>query len=140
VADMTDAEQQEIQRITETVDAEVAAIADDDIDSYLTLLSEDALFLPPGLPSIGGEELHTWLREFLEQWRIEWLAYNHNETEAGAVFAFHRFSYSWRLEPKGGGELRVSHGKGLHILRRSADDSWKIARKVWNDRPTPNTL
>ena len=132
--------QQERQRVNGVIDAEVAAIADDDIESYLALLTEDALFLPPGLPSIGGEELHAWLHEFLEQWRVEWLAFKHNETEVAGDLAFHRFSYSWRLEPKSGGELRVSHGKGLHILRRSADGDWKIARETWNDRPTPNTI
>jgi ketosteroid isomerase-like protein len=133
-------DEQEIKRVNDTVDVEVNAIADDDIDAYLAVLSEDALFLPPDLPSIGGEELRTWLREFLEQWRVEWLAYKHNETEVGAVFAFHRFSYSWRLEPKTGGELQVAHGKGLHILRRGDDGAWKIAREVWNGRPTPNTI
>lgn len=133
-------DQQEKQRIGSVTDAEVEAMAEDDIERYLPLLSEDALFLPPGLPSIGGEELRAWLREFLGEWRVEWLAYKHNETEVVGDLAFHRFSYSRRLEPKKGGQLEVSHGKGLHILRRSADGNWKIARETWNDRPTPNTI
>ncbi len=133
-------DQQEKQRIGSVTDAEVEAMAEDDIERYLPLLSEDALFLPPGLPSIGGEELRAWLREFLGEWRVEWLAYKHNETEVVGDLAFHRFSYSRRLEPKKGGQLEVSHGKGLHILRRSADGDWKIARETWNDRPTPNTI
>jgi uncharacterized protein (TIGR02246 family) len=139
VSDKVD-DQQEKQRIRSVTDAEVEAMAEDDIERYLPLLSEDALFLPPGLPSIGGEELRAWLREFLGEWRVEWLAYKHNETEVVGDLAFHRFSYSRRLEPKKGGQLEVSHGKGLHILRRSADGDWKIARETWNDRPTPNTI
>jgi ketosteroid isomerase-like protein len=139
VSDKVD-DQQEKQRIGSVTDAEVEAMAEDDIERYLPLLSEDALFLPPGLPSIGGEELRAWLREFLGEWRVEWLAYKHNETEVVGDLAFHRFSYSRRLEPKKGGQLEVSHGKGLHILRRSADGNWKIARETWNDRPTPNTI
>ena len=130
--------QQERQLIESVIDAEVESMADDEIERYLTLLAEDALFLPPDLPSIGGEELHAWLREFLDEWRIEWLGYRHNETEIRGDLAFHRFSYSWRLEPKRGGQLQVSHGKGLHILRRDGD--WKIARETWNARPTPNTI
>ena len=133
-------DQQERQLIESVIDAEVEAMADDDIERYLPLLSQDALFLPPGLPSIGGAELHAWLREFLGEWRVEWLAFKHNETEAVGDLAFHRFSYSWRLEPKSGGQLQVSHGKGLHILRRSVDGDWKIARETWNARPTPNTI
>ncbi len=136
----TEAEQQKKKQVESVIDAEVATTANDDIDSYLALLTEDALFLPPGLPSIGGAELQAWLSEFLGQWRVEWLGFHHNETEVGADLAFHRFSYSWRLEPKSGGELRVSHGKGLHILRHGSDGGWKIARRVWNNRPTPNTI
>ena len=132
--------QQERQLIESVIDAEVESMADDEIERYLTLLAEDALFLPPDLPSIGGEELHAWLREFLDEWRIEWLGYRHNETEIRGDLAFHRFSYSWRLEPKHGGQLQVSHGKGLHILRRDGDGDWKIARETWNARPTPNTI
>ena len=71
-------DQEQRQRIESVIDAEVESIADDEIDRLLTLLAEDALFLPPDLPSIGGEELHAWLGEFLAQWRIEWLCYRHN--------------------------------------------------------------
>ena len=140
MAEKIEADQQEKQRIVSTIDAEVAAIEDDDIEGYLAVLTEDALFLPPGLPSMGGEELRTSLREFLEQWRIEWLAFRHDETEISGDLAFHRFSYSWRLEPKSGGQLQVAHGKGLHVLRRCDDGNWKIAREVRNDRPTPITI
>ncbi len=140
MAERTEADQQEKQRVESTIDAEVAAIEDDDIEGYLAVLAEDALFLPPGLPSMGGEELRASLREFLEQWRVEWLGFRHDETEISGELAFHRFSYSWRLEPKSGGQLQVAHGKGLHILRRCDDGNWRIAREVRNDRPTPNTI
>ena len=133
-------DQQERQRIEGVIDAEVEAMADGEIDRLVPLLADDALFLPPDMPSIGGAELHAWLGEFLSQWGIEWLGYRHNEIEIGRDLAFHRFSYSWRLEPKSGGQLQVSHGKGLHILRRTADGEWEIARETWNARPTPNTI
>ncbi len=140
MAERIEADEQEKQRVVSAIDAEVTAIADDDIEGYLAVLTEDAVFLPPGLPSMGGEELRVSLREFLEQWRVEWLGFRHDETEISGDLAFHRFSYSWRLEPKSGGQLQVAHGKGLHILRRCDGDSWKIAREVRNDRPTPHTI
>jgi ketosteroid isomerase-like protein len=140
VTDTSEPNQAEQKRVNATIDEEVAAIEDSDIEHYFKLLSDDALFLPPGLPSMRGDDLRAWLREFLEEWSIEWLAFRHNETEVANDLAFHRYSYSWRVTRKTGGELTVAHGKGLHILRHSADGSWKIARKVWNGRPTPHTL
>lgn len=140
MAEMIEAGQQEIKLVEEAVNAEVRAIEDDDIDAYLAMLTGDAHFLPPKHVSLGGEELRAWLREFLEQWRVEWLAFRHDEIEVSGDLAFHRFSFSWRLEPKKGGQLEVSHGKGLHVLRRCEGGSWKIARKVWNSRPTPITI
>jgi ketosteroid isomerase-like protein len=138
VTDIVD--DQETKLVNNTIDSEVAAIEGDDIECYLSLLTDDALFLPPELPSMGGDVLRDWLRDFLEQWRVEWLAFHHDETEVYGDLAFHRFSYSWRLEPKGGGELQVAHGKGLHVLRKGGDGSWKIAREVWNARPTPTRI
>jgi ketosteroid isomerase-like protein len=140
LADSVDVNRQEMERVEETIDAEVRAIEDDAVDDYFALLTDDALFLPPDTASLGGDELRDWLREFLEQWRVEWLAFHHDETEVCDDLAFHRFSYSWRLEPKMGGELQVAHGKGLHLLRRGEDGSWKIAREIWNARPTPITI
>lgn len=140
MAEKSEADLQEIKRVESVTDAEVRAIEDDDIDAYLAVLTDDAHFLPPKHVSIGGDELKVFLHEFLEQWRVEWLAFRHDESEVSGDLAFHRFSFSWRLEPKKGGRLEVSHGKGLHILRRCDDGSWKIARKVWNSRPTPITI
>jgi ketosteroid isomerase-like protein len=130
----------ELQKVGGTIAEEVAAIEDDDIERYLALLADDAVFLPPKLGSLAGEELCGWLSDFLGQWRVEWLAYKHEEMEIYGDLAFHRYTFSWRLEPKNGGEFRVSHRKGLHILRRSGDGDWKIAREVWNGRPTPITI
>jgi ketosteroid isomerase-like protein len=140
VIEAVELEQEELQNVNEAITEEVAAIEDDDIERYLAVLADDAVFLPPKLGSLGGEELRQWLSDFLGQWRVEWLAYKDKETEICGDLAFHRFTFSWRLEPKNGGEFHVSHRKGMHILRRLSDGSWKIAREVWNGRPTPITI
>ncbi|MGA9762519.1 MAG: DUF4440 domain-containing protein [Gaiellaceae bacterium] len=139
MAEKTDDEKAK-SRVEGAVDIELAATEDGDIERYLMLLDDDALFLPPDMPSVGGEELRAWLRSFLDNWRVEWLSFKHEEAEICGDLAFHRYSYSWRLEPKAGGQLQVSHGKGLHVLRRLPNGDWKIARKVWNGRPTPNSI
>lgn len=125
----------ERQRIEAAVDEEVAAMASDDIDRLLAVLADDAVFLPPNLAPKKGVELAAWLREFLAEWRIEWLAFSHDDVEEAGDLAYERFSYRWRVTPKGSGDPLVAPGKGVHVLRRESDGRWKIAREIWNSSP-----
>ena len=133
---MTSTEVSEVERVDAVVDGEAGAIAADDIGRYLALLTEDAVFLPPGATKEGAD-LRRWLAEFLRDWRVDWLDYTHDETAVEGDLSYHRFSYSWRLTSKTSGEKYVDHGKGLHVLRRGADGGWRIAREIWNARPEP---
>lgn len=125
------------EQVDAVVEGEAASIAGADIDRYLALLTDDAVFLPPDSAPYEGDELRGWLREFLHDWRVEWLEWRHDETAIEGDLAYHRFSYSWRLTSKTSDEVFVSHGKGLHVLRRGPDGAWKIAREIWNGRPPP---
>ncbi len=52
--------------------------------------------------------------------------------------ASERFVGELSLTPKAGGAAITERIKGVHILRRQPDGSWKIAQDVWNtDTPPP---
>ena len=52
--------------------------------------------------------------------------------------AVHRFTGELTLTPKAGGDAVTEAIKGLHVLRKQADGTWKITQDVWNtDRPAP---
>jgi ketosteroid isomerase-like protein len=116
---------------------EAAAIEAGDFKRYFGLLAEDALFMPPNLHSKSGKELRAWLRDFLERNNVEYLKLTDDETVIESNLAYHRFTYGWKVTPKAGGETKVGHGKGMHILYRRPDGAWKIIREIWNDIPTP---
>jgi ketosteroid isomerase-like protein len=117
------------------LDREVGAIASDDIAAYLAILDDEAMFLPPNLEPKQGADLREWLGDFLQRFAVRWLSYAHEETRVEGDIAFHRFTYSWKVTPKSGGEPTVGYGKGLHILRRVASGDWKLWREIWNARP-----
>ena len=114
---------------------ERAAIATGDTGRYFAALADDAIFLPPNTTAKSGAELRDWLSQFVKNFRVEWLDFDSREVQAFGETAYHIYSYRWRVTPIAGGEGTISSGKGLHILRREPDGSWKIARGIWNSTP-----
>jgi ketosteroid isomerase-like protein len=129
------ASSRDLQQVVATTDEEAAAMRDGDAAGYFAVLTDDALFLPPDQPEKQSAELREWLRDFLERFRVEWLEYVHEESVIVGDLAYHRYSYRRRVTPKAGGQPTVSSGKGLHVLQRQQDGSWKIARNLWNASP-----
>jgi ketosteroid isomerase-like protein len=91
--------------------------------------------MAPNVAAKTGTELRQWLNDFLRSVSVQWLKFVHVETVAVGDFAFHVFACSWRVTPKAGGESKVLHFKGLHVLRRGADGVWRIHREIWNMNP-----
>jgi ketosteroid isomerase-like protein len=125
------------RQVIAVADQEAAAMSASDMDQYLAILADDAVFLPPSSPARRGGELRQWLRDFLEGFTTEWLRLVHGETVVAGDLAYHDYAYSMKVTPQAGGQPSVGHGKGLHILRREPDGSWKMVRNVWNAAPAP---
>jgi ketosteroid isomerase-like protein len=120
------------------IDREVAAAAKSDFQEYSAVLAEDAVFMPPNGPPRSGTELRSWLRQFLEGFAVEWVSFQHGDVAVDGLHGYHSYEYEWRVTTRAGGEASVSCGKGLHVLRREADGSWKIVREIWNASPVKN--
>jgi uncharacterized protein (TIGR02246 family) len=120
------------EEILAVIGEEASAINTGDIEAYLTILTEDAAFLPPGDPPKAGGELRAWLRAFLEEVAVEGLHYDTQELVVAGDLAYHWYEFSWKLTPKAGGTPTPGQGKGIHILRRGSGGRWKLAREIWN--------
>lgn len=111
---------------------EVDACATGDIGLYLSILADDAVYMPPNTPPKTGEELRRWLREFIANFTVEWQDFVHGETVVAQDLAFRDYAYRWKVTPKAGGQPVEGHGKGIHIARRQADGAWRLVRNIWN--------
>ena len=121
--------------VLSAVNHEAQAIESGDAQSYFSILAGDAVFLPPNTLPKTGDELRTWLAGFLAATKVEFLSNVHVETVIESSLAYHVFTCSWLAAPRVGGEPKVLHFQGLHILRREAGGTWKIAREIWNTCP-----
>ena len=126
-------EQISVKSILKTIKLEIDAVAESNIESYSSLLTKDSEFMPPNSLPLKGKELLLWLKDFLEKFNVEWIEFLHKNVEAAEGLGFHEYSFRWRLTPKNGGDSKEHKGKGIHILRKERDGSWKIAREIWNN-------
>jgi uncharacterized protein (TIGR02246 family) len=112
-----------------------AAMKAKDVTRLVSMVTEDVVFLPPGFPPIRGRQaVEAMYRSFFPQFsRIEQEAVS-EEVEVMGDWAFAWGTESTVLIPQGEGAPIRMDGKGLSILKRQADGSWKCARAINNSQ------
>ena len=103
-----------------------------DFEAWLDSFTDDAIVMAPGEPALVGKHA-------IAQWHAPYFGQNdlHEETDEREVevfgdWAFIRAHWTWTLTPKSGGEAIESTGNSIWILSRQPDNSWKIARGIYN--------
>ncbi len=127
----------DLHAIMALTDAEATAIGAGDLARYLSLLADDAVFMPPNSLEKAGAALHEWLAGFLQSVNVEYHSFAHGDTVVTGDLAYHVFSCSWTARPKSQAPAARYYFKGLHILRRQPGNHWKISREIWNLNPAP---
>ncbi len=123
------------RQVFAVTEAELSAIEAGNAGKYFSLLSDDAVLLPPNTPSKTGEELRRWLSEFLEQVKIEQAKLVHGETWIRDDLACHEYTCRWTATRKPGETPTAMAFKGMHVLRKEPEGDWKIVRNIWNVDP-----
>lgn len=108
-------------------------IRSDDFDRYFELFTDDAVWMmPSSFKDVHQDEARSFYR-FTRKFKFD------QETAVDEVvvagdWAYVRVSFDGYLRPKvddGSPPLR-SVSRHIWILQRQADNSWKIARDIWN--------
>jgi len=122
-----------IQKLTE---AWLAAVRRKDIPALMNLITEDVVFLPPGVPPVRGKAaVEAMFAGFFPQFSsIEQTAATEEVIVAGD-WAFAWGSETFTLVPPTGIVPILLQGKGMSVLRRQSDGSWKFARGINNLLP-----
>ncbi len=109
-----------------------AAFSAGDVARLLACYTEDAVRMPPAAPAYTGRAaFEEGFRSKFEQFSYQ-LTWPTEEIVVADGWAFHQRSYTSRLTPVGGGEVIEGSGKAIAIFQKQPDNSWKIAREIWN--------
>ena len=116
-------------------DAEWSALASEgkDIDAILSYWTDNAVVIPPGMPTIKGKDQ---LRRYIEDsfkipgFKISW---NSSEVEFSPDGNLaHMFSENEvRFNTEDGSSIIVK-GRAVTIWRRENDGVWRCAVDIWN--------
>ena len=119
-------------------DAEWAKAASEgrDVDRILSYWTDDAVVLPPGLPSVVGKAA---LRQYVEGsmqipgFRITWESRDVTFSPDGQLAYI--FSRNAVMVNAPDGTPVTTEGRAVTIWRRESDGEWRCAVDIWNAEP-----
>jgi uncharacterized protein (TIGR02246 family) len=105
-----------------------------DADAAAALFTDDAVVMVPDFPVQEGKaacasfmrEIMGWLSEQFDRH----IAYVSAEVAVIGDMAFDRGTFSFTVSPKSGADSTQVTGKYLWLLRRTAAESWRVARLI----------
>jgi uncharacterized protein (TIGR02246 family) len=126
----------DVAAIKQMQDRELAQLASGNIDSMLANYTSDVVMMPPDAPAVTGHTgLRTMMDAMLKEGTYAGKYYTGDVQVVGDVGIVH-YTGELTMTPKAAGAKPVTHTiKGLHIYKKQADGSWKIAQDVWNNDP-----
>jgi len=114
--------------------ATMKAFNEGDLDSYISLFVDDAVWMPPGdITIIGKEEIRNWFNFDLFSYQM---AISVDEVQVSGDWAFIRDNWKGTGTQKESGETSEFDMKSIVIVERQADGSWKITHSIWNRNPS----
>lgn len=117
----------------------LSAIRAKDVPRLASMVTEDAVFLPPEMPPIRGRKaVEALYNSFFPQFSSVEQTASIEEIEVSGDWAFAWGTETLVLTPLGedASPIRME-GRGMSILRRQPDGSWKYARGISNTVPVP---
>ena len=116
----------EITKIT------IKAFNEGNIENYIALIADDAVWMPPGVGAIVGKDaIRDWYMGFMPNSQFDIDIINES-TELHGEFAFQREVWKGTSTSKKGGEPFLHNSMCLNVLRKQADGTWKIWKSIWN--------
>jgi uncharacterized protein (TIGR02246 family) len=127
----------ELKQIEQQRHVWLDAVNKNDIEGMKTVFSDDAVWIPSGLPALNGKNaIAEWMSPFFETYDYEFSIRDLNIKGAGD-WAVEQASFTSKLSPKGEeGEGTTHDGKYIIIWRWEKDNKWRIERYLDNSDKT----
>ena len=128
----------DIAALREAHAREAAALSTGSVDTMMSVYDAEVVMMPPGEPAKnGGSAVREWIERSLGDVSISGES-TADDVQVAGDWGIVRYTGTLTITPKAGGQAMTEKIKGIHVFRRQADGSWKIAQDVWNtDAPPP---
>jgi uncharacterized protein (TIGR02246 family) len=114
------------------------ALRANDLETFMSYVAEDVVFMPPGEPPIRGRDaVRKWMTAFLAQYRTSSLSLNDREVLVGNGWAVELGTFEWALQPAAGGAVLADRGNYMQVWKEQTDGTWRFAREVYNSSVPP---
>ena len=124
--------------VDSAADRLLMALRANDADSFMVLLTEDVVLMPPNEPRLKGKAaVRAWYDQFLTQLRTSRLMITDREVLVGGEWATEIATFEWVLTPVGGGPAVTDQGSYVQVWHHEPDGRWLFAREVWNSTSRP---
>ncbi len=111
---------------------EMAAFSSGDIAAFENIFTDDIVAMPPNEPALNGlAALRTWAETLYSAYEVQG-EYTSSDLTLAGDWAFERLDLTLTISPITGGGAMAESGKCIHVYKRQADGSWKIAQDIWN--------
>ena len=127
-----DSTEADVEAINGLIGDYVRALNTESTESVMAVYADGAVLMPADQPAFNGkEEIPRWYDAAFQQSAYD-LSFQMAEVVVAGEWAFARWTVSGTLTPQTGGDPASVSSKGISILQRQADGSWKIARFMFN--------
>lgn len=131
-----DADMAAIEKLHET---DMAAAKIHDINTLITLMTDDCILLPPGHEPIRGRDaIWKFMQNQLpenQKYEITEYIQHFEEVKIIGDWAYEWAKFNGTYHLKSGGPDLYERSRLFRILRRQLDGSWKVARAIWHELP-----
>ena len=120
---------------------QVGASMDSLLTAYLSVVAEDAVWMPPNAPAVEGREaIAAWAHDFYSRYSLDVDSLPMDVLEVGADYATRRFRSVGRYIPSDGSAPVPYDQKYLDVLRRAPDGSWQVLAHMWSPNSAGRTI
>lgn len=134
--------ERELRAIEKLHQRDMAASRSGDFETLRTLMSDEAVMMPPGGNFVRGRaEIDAGMGRMSEAMRtVEVLEYvlDFEEVKVLGDYAFEWGVIRGRMRSLDGGDAEESIYKVMRILQKQANGEWKVHRSIWNAHPVKN--
>ena len=124
--------------VDSAADRLLTALRANDADSFMVLLTDDVVLMPPNEPRLKGKAaVRAWYDQFLTQLHTSHLTITDREVLVGGEWATELASFEWVLAPVGGGAAVTDRGSYVQVWHHEPDGRWLFAREIWNSTTQP---